>query len=102
MLHDDRLDVRRVTAVVRVSHWDGELARPEPHRFVRWEFHDLNTLATLGKIFAPTAQALTAVWPGVLPGLPPVHSYPCSAAVPTVPGEPAEAAARTGHPRRGY
>ncbi|OKK22854.1 methyltransferase [Streptomyces sp. CB00455] len=91
VLHDDRLDVRRITAVVRVSRWDGALALPEPQRFVRWEFHDLNTLATLGKIFAPSAQALTAVWPGVLPGLPPVHSYACSPAAPPVPGEPAEA-----------
>lgn len=92
VLHDDRLDVRRITAVVRVTRWDGELGLPEPHRFVRWEWHDLNTLDTLGKIFAPSTQALTAVWPGVLPGLPPVHSYACSAAVPQVPGEPAEAA----------
>ncbi|WP_217231300.1 methyltransferase, FxLD system [Streptomyces anulatus] len=91
VLHDDRLDVRRVTAVVRVSRWDGVLALPEPHRFVRWEFHDLNTLTTVGKIFAPSAQALTAVWPGVLPGLPPVHSYACSPTAPPVPGEPAEA-----------
>lgn len=92
VLHDDRLDVRRVTAVVRVTSWGGEIGLPEPHRFVRWEFHDLNTLATLGRIFAPSAQALTAVWPGLLPGLPPVHSYACSTAVPPVPGEPAEAA----------
>ncbi|MEU3509316.1 methyltransferase, FxLD system [Streptomyces longwoodensis] len=91
VLHDDRLDVRRVTVVVRVSRWDGDLALPEPHRFVRWEFHDLNTLATLGKIFAPSAAALTAVWPGVLAGLPPAHSYPCSDPRPPVPGEPAEA-----------
>lgn len=91
VLHDDRLDVRRVTAVVRVSRWAGELALPEPHRFVRWEFHDLNSLATLGKIFAPSTAALTAVWPGVLPGFPPVHSYACSAAAPPVPGEPTEA-----------
>ncbi|MFF8534476.1 methyltransferase, FxLD system [Streptomyces sp. NPDC015532] len=91
VLHDDRLDVRRITAVVRVSRWDGELGLPEPHRFVRWEFHDLSTLATLGRIFAPSAQALTAVWPGVLPDLQPVHSYACSAAVPSVPGEPVEA-----------
>lgn len=91
VLHDDRLDVRRITAVVRVTTWDGELGLPEPHRFVRWEWHDLNTLSTLGKIFAPSAQALTAVWPGVLPGLPPVHSYACAIAIPPVPGEPAEA-----------
>ncbi|GAA3475574.1 hypothetical protein GCM10018966_001000 [Streptomyces yanii] len=32
------------------------------------------------------------MWPGALPGLPPVHSYPCAATVPPVPGEPAEAA----------
>ncbi|MEV6536263.1 NUDIX domain-containing protein [Streptomyces sp. NPDC051639] len=92
VLHDDRLDVRRITAVVRVTTWSGELGLPEPHRFVRWEWHDLHALATLGKIFAPTTQALTAVWPGLLPGLPPIHSYACSAAVPPVPGEPAEAA----------
>ncbi|MFE7567276.1 methyltransferase, FxLD system [Streptomyces sp. NPDC057539] len=91
VLHDDRLDVRRITAVVRVTAWNGDLALPEPHRFARWEFHDLNTLATLGKMFAPSAQALAAVWPGVLPGLPPIHSYACSPAAPPVPGEPAEA-----------
>lgn len=91
VLHDDRLDVRRVTAVVRISRWAGELALPEPHSFVRWEFHDLNSLATLGKIFAPSAQAMTAVWPGTLPGLPPVHSYPCSPTAPPVHGESAEA-----------
>ncbi|MER8091561.1 NUDIX domain-containing protein [Streptomyces sp. NPDC087532] len=91
VLHDDRLDVRRITAVVRVTSWGGELGLPEPHRFVRWEWHDLSTLATLGVIFAPSAQALTAVWPGVLPGLPPVHSYACATAVPSVPGERAEA-----------
>ncbi|MFB7224430.1 methyltransferase, FxLD system [Streptomyces sp. NPDC056227] len=92
VLHDDRLDVRRITAVVRVTSWGGELGLPEPHRFLRWEWHDLHTLATLGKIFAPSAQALTSVWPGALPGLPPVHSYPCAVTVPPVPGEPAEAA----------
>lgn len=91
VLHDDRLDVRRVAAVVRVTSWGGELGLPEPHRFVRWEFHDLDTLASLGRIFAPSAQALAAVWPGVLPGLPPVHSYACATAAPPVPGEPAEA-----------
>ncbi|MGW2081247.1 methyltransferase, FxLD system [Streptomyces sp. NPDC001939] len=94
VLHDDRLDVRRVTAVVRVTAWKGDLGLPEPHRFTRWETHDLHTLATLGKIFAPSAQALNAVWPGVLPGLAPVHSYPCAGAIPPVPGEPAEAVRR--------
>jgi len=92
ILHDDRLDVRRINAVIRVTAWDGQPELCEPHRFSRWEWHDLHTLAGLGKIFAPSAQALAAVWPGVLPGLPPVHSYPCAGTVPSVPGEPAEAA----------
>ncbi|MGW0770826.1 methyltransferase, FxLD system [Streptomyces sp. NPDC002676] len=91
ILHDDRQDVRRVTSVVRVTAWEGKPELREPHRFSRWEWHDLHTLASLGKIFAPSAQALAAVWPGVLPGLPPVHSYPCAGTVPTVAGEPAEA-----------
>ncbi|MFF0143509.1 NUDIX domain-containing protein [Streptomyces sp. NPDC005227] len=95
MLHDDRLDVRRISAVVRLTAFTGELALPEPDHFVRWEWHDLNTLHTLGKIFAPSAQTLNAVWPGTLPGLPPVHSYRCATTVPAVPGEPAEAFTRT-------
>uniref|UniRef100_A0AAU2W2K0 NUDIX hydrolase n=1 Tax=Streptomyces sp. NBC_00008 TaxID=2903610 RepID=A0AAU2W2K0_9ACTN len=91
VLHDDRLDMRRISPVVRVTDWDGELALREPGKFVRWEWHPLHTLAALGTIFMPSAQALNAVFPGVLPGLPPVHSYPCVSAVPPVPGEPAEA-----------
>ncbi|MEV7715821.1 methyltransferase, FxLD system [Streptomyces sp. NPDC088184] len=91
ILHDDRLDVRRVSPVVRVTGWEGEPVLREPGNFSRWEWHPLNTLATLGRIFMPAAQALNAVWPGTLPGLPPVHSYPCATAFPPVPGEPAEA-----------
>ncbi|MFF2965064.1 methyltransferase, FxLD system [Streptomyces sp. NPDC057963] len=66
----------------------------EPEKFSRWEWHPLHTLAalaTLGRIFMPSAQTLNAVWPGALPGLPPILSYPCATTVPPVPGEPAEA-----------
>ncbi|AOP49065.1 methyltransferase, FxLD system [Streptomyces lydicus] len=91
VLHDDRADVRRLSAVVRMSGWGGTLGLPEPHRFRRWEWHDLHALSGLGALFAPTAHALEAVWPGVLPGLPPVHSYPHAIAPPGVGGEPAEA-----------
>lgn len=91
ILHDDRADVRRLSAVVRVSAWHGTLALPEPHRFRRWEWHDLQALAGLGSFFAPSAQALEAVWPGVLPGLPPVHAYPHAVTLPVIGGEPAEA-----------
>ncbi|MEV6566702.1 methyltransferase, FxLD system [Streptomyces kronopolitis] len=91
ILHDDRADVRRLSAVVRMSAWHGTLELPEPHHFRRWEWHDLHTLAGGGALFAPSAQALEAVWPGVLPGLPTVHSYPHAAAPPPVGGEPSEA-----------
>ncbi|MEU5578867.1 bifunctional class I SAM-dependent methyltransferase/NUDIX hydrolase [Streptomyces huasconensis] len=91
LLHDDRLDVRRVTAVVRVTRWSGDLALPEPHKFVRWEWHDLDLLTALGSIFTPSASALDAVWPGVIPDLPAVISYRLAVDQPTVPGEPAEA-----------
>ncbi|MFJ2217715.1 methyltransferase, FxLD system [Streptomyces sp. NPDC101062] len=92
ILHDEREDVVRLSAVVRITAFSGTPGRPEPDRFLRWEFHALHTLATLGKIFAPSAHSLNAVWPGVLPGLPPVRSYPIVSDVPPVPGEPAEAA----------
>ncbi|MGW7247917.1 methyltransferase, FxLD system [Streptomyces decoyicus] len=91
ILHDDRADVRRLSAVVRISAWGGTLGLPEPHRFTRWEWHDLHALSVLGTLFTPTAHALDAVWPGVLPGLPPVHSYPHASTPPAVGGEPAEA-----------
>jgi hypothetical protein len=42
-------------------------------------------------VFTPAAQALNAVWPGVIPGLPPVHSYPTATEPAPVPGESAEA-----------
>ncbi|GAO08341.1 putative O-methyltransferase [Streptomyces lydicamycinicus] len=91
VLHDDRADVRRLSAVVRISAWAGRLGLPEPHRFRRWEWHDLHALSALGVLFAPTAHALEAVWPGVLRGLPPVHSYAHASTPPVVGGEPAEA-----------
>ncbi|MFF8833153.1 NUDIX domain-containing protein [Streptomyces sp. NPDC015131] len=77
VLHDDRRDVRRVTAVVRVSEWVGDLGTPEPQNFSRWEWHAQDTVASLDTLFTPSAHALNAVWPATLPGLPSVHSYPC-------------------------
>ncbi|NMO32307.1 methyltransferase domain-containing protein [Streptomyces sp. GMY01] len=56
VLHDDRADVRRVTAVVRVVRWGGEVGLPEPHGFVRWEFHELSHPATLGTISPPSTE----------------------------------------------
>lgn len=91
VLHDDREDVRRIAAVVRVTAWNGELALREADKFLRWEWFPLHTLAGRGKLFAPSALALNAVWPGVVPRLPEAHSYPCAAQYGPVSGEPAEA-----------
>ncbi|WP_458248875.1 methyltransferase, FxLD system [Streptomyces sp. MAI_2237] len=94
VLQDDRGLLRRLSGVVRAVAWLGEpaVADQECHRFERWEWHDLHSLAALGPIFSPTAQALNFVWPGVLPGLPPVHAYPVAGRRPPVDGEPPQAA----------
>ncbi|MEV7277675.1 methyltransferase, FxLD system [Streptomyces sp. NPDC093111] len=91
MLVDDSHGVPRLTAVVRIAAWTGVLANGEPRLFDRWEWHDLHALACVGDIFTPAAQALDAVWPGVIPDLPPAASYPIAVDQPAVPGEPAEA-----------
>ncbi|MGP3977709.1 NUDIX domain-containing protein [Streptomyces sp. 8N114] len=77
ILLDDNDGVPRVSAVVCVNAWSGTLMSPcpEPDRFRRWEWHDPGALGTLGPVFAPSAQALEAVWPGALPGLPPLRTY---------------------------
>ncbi|MFF4583362.1 methyltransferase, FxLD system [Streptomyces sp. NPDC001373] len=91
MLVDDSHGVPRLTAVVRITTWSGTLTNREPKLFERWEFHDLHALACAGAIFTPAAQALDAIWPGVVPGLPPHHAYPLAVEQQPVPGEPAEA-----------
>ncbi|WP_019070745.1 methyltransferase, FxLD system [Streptomyces hokutonensis] len=91
MLWDDNRGISRLTAVVRVTAHSGTLACREPDKFTRWEWHPLHTLAHLDRIFAPSAQALDAVWPGVLPGLPPMHAYQHAIIHPRVDGEPPQA-----------
>ncbi|MEU5159644.1 methyltransferase, FxLD system [Streptomyces sp. NPDC020875] len=91
MLLDAVVGVPRLTAVVRVTAWSGTLSNPEPQLFAKWEWHTLASLAALGPVFTPAAHALNEIWPGTLPGLPPVTSYPLAAGQPPVPGEPAEA-----------
>ncbi|MET8290052.1 methyltransferase, FxLD system [Streptomyces sp. NPDC005132] len=91
ILTDAAQGVPRVTAVIRIRSFTGTLTTAEPDKFTRWEWHDLHGLGCLGPVFTPSAQALNAVWPGVIPGLPPVHSYPTAAEPVPVPGEPTEA-----------
>ncbi|MEU4077571.1 methyltransferase, FxLD system [Streptomyces venezuelae] len=92
MLVDDSHGLPRLTAVVRITAWTGTLANPEADKFDRWEFFDLHSLGCVGDVFAPAALALDAVWPGILPGVPPATAYLIAADQPPVPGEPAEAA----------
>ncbi|GAA2255670.1 hypothetical protein GCM10010430_44360 [Kitasatospora cystarginea] len=94
VLNDSSNGVSRTTAVVRVSQFSGTLDNPEPDLFLRWEWHDVNGLGCLGPVFTPAAHALDAVWPGVLPSLPAVHSHVSTTQAPAVPGEPPEAARR--------
>lgn len=91
MLVDDSHGIPRLTAVVRITAWTGTLTNPEADKFDRWEFFDLHALACAGDVFVPAALAVDSVWPGVIPGLPPVVSYPLAHDRPPVPGEPAEA-----------
>ncbi|MFF3013800.1 methyltransferase, FxLD system [Streptomyces sp. NPDC057939] len=91
MLVDDSHGMPRLTAVVRVTAFTGTPTNPEERLFDRWEWHDLHSLACLGPVFTPAAQSLEAVWPGILPGLPAIHSHPLATVHPPVPGEPAEA-----------
>ncbi|WP_406499859.1 methyltransferase, FxLD system [Streptomyces sp. NBC_00846] len=91
VLVDDSHGVPRLTAVVRITAWSGTPTNRERELFVRWEWLDLHALHHIGDVFAPAAQALDAVWPGITPGLPPVYAYPLAAVQPPVPGEPTEA-----------
>ncbi|WP_405893403.1 methyltransferase, FxLD system [Streptomyces sp. NBC_01527] len=91
ILTDAAQGVPRVTAVIRIAGFTGTLTTAEPEKFTRWEWHDPHALGCLGPVFTPAANALDAVWPGVIPGLPPVHAYPHATELAPVPGEPAEA-----------
>ncbi|MFE1192764.1 NUDIX domain-containing protein [Streptomyces olivaceoviridis] len=67
----------RVTAAVRVAAFTGEPVVTEPRLVRRWEWHEVADLPRLARpLFTPSAHVLDTVWPGLLPGLPPVHRYP--------------------------
>ncbi|MFG2358846.1 NUDIX domain-containing protein [Streptomyces sp. NPDC048521] len=67
----------RLTAAVRVTDFTGEPVVTEPRLVRRWEWHEVSDLPVLGRpLFTPSAHVLDTVWPGLLPGLPPVHRYP--------------------------
>jgi protein-L-isoaspartate(D-aspartate) O-methyltransferase len=77
ILMDSVHGIPRVTAAVRVRAFSGEPLVTEPRLIHRWEWHDLDDLPLLGgPLFTPSAHVLDVMWPGLLPGLPPVHRYP--------------------------
>ncbi|MEU2562414.1 NUDIX domain-containing protein [Streptomyces longispororuber] len=67
--------VARLTAAVRVTRAEGEPTVTEPDRIECWQWHEVAALPRLGSLFGPSAHVLDVVWPGVLPGLPPVHRH---------------------------
>ncbi|MFE9249604.1 NUDIX domain-containing protein [Streptomyces sp. NPDC007088] len=72
-LTDSAHGATRVTAAVRVLRYRGSPSVLEPHHIRRWEWHEPAELAHLPEpLFTPSAQVLESVWPGLLPGLPPV------------------------------
>lgn len=91
VLTGDSHGVPRLTAVVRIAQWSGTLTNSEADTFLRWEWHDLHGVSSLGPMFTPAAQALNAVWPGILPHPAAVRVYPHAAEQPAVPGESIEA-----------
>ncbi|MFF4924229.1 methyltransferase, FxLD system [Kitasatospora sp. NPDC001261] len=94
VLTDAAQGVPRITAVTRIVEFSGRPTVMEPGKFARFEWFDLGALDCLGPVFAPSAQALNAVWPGTVRRLPPVSSYPHDAPAPSAPGEPPEATRR--------
>ncbi|MER7154639.1 bifunctional class I SAM-dependent methyltransferase/NUDIX hydrolase [Streptomyces lydicus] len=76
ILMDDAHGIPRLTAAVRVVAFRGEPAVREPDLIRRWEWHEVTDLPSLAShLFTPSAHVLDAVWPGLLPGLPPVHRH---------------------------
>jgi protein-L-isoaspartate(D-aspartate) O-methyltransferase len=90
LLWDDNAGVACLNAVARVAAWCDTL-RCREEGSVRWEWFDLHTVVRLDRLFTPSAHALNAVWPGIIPGLPPARAYPHAVVHPRVDGEPAVA-----------
>ncbi|QDQ15054.1 NUDIX hydrolase [Streptomyces spectabilis] len=83
--------VPRLTAAVHVTRTTGTPTVTEPLLMDRWEWHEAAALPRLGAaLFTPSAHVLDTVWPGLLPGLPPVHRN----AVAPRPGRPEAAGTR--------
>lgn len=86
LLMDSTHGMPRLTGAVRVTAWTGQPTVTEPQLIHRWEWHEVADLPTLPQpLFTPSAHVIDTVWPGLLPGLPPVHRYPITPAAATAP-----------------
>ena len=84
LLMDSTHGMPRLTGAVRVTAWTGQPTVTEPQLIHRWEWHEVADLPTLAQpLFTPSAHVIDTVWPGLLPGLPPVHRYPVATAAGT-------------------
>ncbi|RSO14740.1 DNA mismatch repair protein MutT [Streptomyces sp. WAC 06725] len=84
MVMDEVHGMPRVTAAVRITAYTGAPVVREPELVRRWEWHEVADLPALaGGLFVPSAHVLETVWPGSLPGLPPVHRYHVVEAAPS-------------------
>ncbi len=84
MVVDEIHGMPRVTAAVRITAYSGAPVVREPKLVRRWEWHEVADLPALaGGLFVPSAHVLETVWPGSLPGLPPVHRYQVVEAAPS-------------------
>lgn len=84
LLMDSTHGMPRLTGAVRVAAWTGQPTVTEPQLIHRWEWHEVADLPTLAQpLFTPSAHVIDTVWPGLLPGLPPVHRYPVATAAGT-------------------
>ncbi|WP_309248438.1 NUDIX domain-containing protein [Streptomyces sp. MNP-20] len=76
VLMDAAHGMPRLTAAVHVTRATGVPTVTEPQLMHRWEWHEVTALPRLGAaLFTPSAHVLDTVWPGLLPGLPPVHRH---------------------------
>jgi protein-L-isoaspartate(D-aspartate) O-methyltransferase len=64
----------------------------------RWEWHEVTDLPVLAQpLFTPSAHVIDNVWPGLLPGLPPIERYPLASTAVPEPRQQAERAAPLRH-----
>ena len=86
------------TAAVRVTAHTGEVTVTEPRLIRRWEWHEVTDLPVLAQpLFTPSAHVIDTVWPGLLPGLPPIERYPLASTAVPEPRQQAERAAPLRH-----